>query len=141
MFGFHIRTRSLDSTIPAGSPKPIVGTPRSSNEGSPRTKVGEVDTSAPFQSVKATVSLFGDAATSPRSNNDDNNKKQPLLSRKPKNSSAADEVGSRECSRKNPFFTWPSSNWRTSGHDSNAQKPQKLKLSGNWRKPIERYRN
>ncbi|CDP06362.1 unnamed protein product [Coffea canephora] len=76
MFGIHIRTRSLDSRIPAGSPKPIVGTPRSSNGGSPRTEVGEVDTSAPFQSVKAAVSLFGDAATSPR---------------KPKNSSAADE--------------------------------------------------
>ncbi|XP_027122104.1 uncharacterized protein [Coffea arabica] len=91
MFRFHIRTRSLDSTIPASSPKPIVGTPRSSNGDSPRTKVGEVDTSAPFQSVKAAVSLFGDAATSPMSNNDNNNKKQPLQSRKPKKSSTADE--------------------------------------------------
>ncbi|XP_071912967.1 WEB family protein At1g12150-like [Coffea arabica] len=76
MFGFHIRTRSLDSTIPTGLPKPIVGTSRSSNGSSPRTEVGEVDTSVPFQSVKAAVSLFGDAVTLPRFNNDDNNKKE-----------------------------------------------------------------
>lgn len=92
MFGFHIRTRSLDSSILAGSPKPTVDTPRSSNGGcSPRTEVGEVDTSAPFQSVKAAVSLFGDAATSPR-NGANSNSSKPLLSKKPKTSPAADEV-------------------------------------------------
>lgn len=34
--------------------------------GSPRAEVGEIDTRAPFQSVKAAVSLFGEVAVSGR---------------------------------------------------------------------------
>ncbi|KAL3519256.1 hypothetical protein ACH5RR_017405 [Cinchona calisaya] len=85
MFKFHIRTRSLDSPFSLGSPKPAVETPRSSNGGSPRADVGEIDTSAPFQSVKAALSLFG---TSPRNNNNNNNiinnNNKSLLLKKPK---------------------------------------------------------
>ncbi|CAI9087106.1 OLC1v1021095C1 [Oldenlandia corymbosa var. corymbosa] len=68
MFSFHVRRNSTDSpnTLVGAPTKWMGSSPGSNSGGSPRAEVGEIDTSAPFQSVKAAVSLFGDAATSPR---------------------------------------------------------------------------
>ncbi|XP_073273143.1 WEB family protein At5g55860-like [Primulina huaijiensis] len=68
MFGFNVRTRysgpasprSVGSPVSAGSPT-IMESPRATN--SPRPDTGEIDTSAPFQSVKAAVSLFKDVGS------------------------------------------------------------------------------
>ncbi|XP_075084690.1 WEB family protein At5g55860-like [Nicotiana tabacum] len=51
--------RSTTSS-PTGSPRIIV---TRSIGGSPRSEVGEIDTRSPFQSVRAAVSLFGEAGT------------------------------------------------------------------------------
>ncbi|KAI3526718.1 hypothetical protein L1887_05980 [Cichorium endivia] len=76
MFSFQIRTRPNVATSPsrpAATPSPLTG--------SPAAAVGEIDTRAPFQSVKAAVNLFGETSpksgkpafrrTSPRSKNDE----------------------------------------------------------------------
>ncbi|CAN4089961.1 unnamed protein product [Withania somnifera] len=62
MFGFSIRTGRQNTS---GSPSSNPGSPTSA--GSPKAEVGEIDTRAPFQSVRAAVSLFGDAGSSPKS--------------------------------------------------------------------------
>ncbi|GAB4841803.1 hypothetical protein Ancab_022538, partial [Ancistrocladus abbreviatus] len=54
----------------------IIRTRRSDSVGSPRAEVGEIDTGPPFQSVRAAVSLFGDASSSPR--------EKPLVTKKSK---------------------------------------------------------
>ncbi|KAK6791160.1 hypothetical protein RDI58_010241 [Solanum bulbocastanum] len=68
MFGFSIRTgRQNASGSPSsktGSPS-SVGSPKTAGStGSPKAEVGEIDTRAPFQSVRAAVSLFGDTGSS-----------------------------------------------------------------------------
>ncbi|KAK1424133.1 hypothetical protein QVD17_19448 [Tagetes erecta] len=68
MFGFQIRTRQnvATSPIPRTSVSPGVSTTTrraaGSPKGSPNATVGEIDTRAPFQSVKAAVNLFGEAS-------------------------------------------------------------------------------
>lgn len=69
MFGFNIRTRlsGPDSPRPKDSPKQQQQQQQTSGSAtSPRNEIGEIDTRPPFQSVKAAVSLFGDAGASPK---------------------------------------------------------------------------
>ncbi|GAB4830721.1 hypothetical protein Ancab_004754 [Ancistrocladus abbreviatus] len=56
----------------------IIRTRRSDSVGSPRAEVGEIDTRPPFQSVRAAVSLFGDASSSPREKSLVTKKSKPL---------------------------------------------------------------
>ncbi|KAK1412374.1 hypothetical protein QVD17_33577 [Tagetes erecta] len=59
MFGFQIRTRPNVASSPnTRTPASTTGSPK----GSPNAVVGEIDTRAPFQSVKAAVNLFGEAS-------------------------------------------------------------------------------
>ncbi|KAK9051850.1 hypothetical protein SSX86_028478 [Deinandra increscens subsp. villosa] len=69
MFGFQIRTRQNVAASPTPirtsvSPSISTTTRRAtgSPKGSPNATVGEIDTRAPFQSVKAAVNLFGEAS-------------------------------------------------------------------------------
>lgn len=68
MFGFNVRTRQNATNSPrtprgTGSPATL-GSPRTPRgPSSPSTAVGEIDTRAPFQSVRAAVNLFGDVAS------------------------------------------------------------------------------
>ncbi|KAI3745333.1 hypothetical protein L1987_58444 [Smallanthus sonchifolius] len=68
MFGFQIRTHQNVATSPTPrisvSPGVSTSTRRAigSPKGSPNAAVGEIDTRAPFQSVKAAVNLFGEAS-------------------------------------------------------------------------------
>ncbi|KAL6553180.1 hypothetical protein OROGR_007022 [Orobanche gracilis] len=70
MFGFSVRTwqNGFGSPKSVGSPRSVGSPGRTESPGvadSPRVDVGEIDTRAPFESVKAAVSLFGEVL-SPR---------------------------------------------------------------------------
>ncbi|KAI7731480.1 hypothetical protein M8C21_026904 [Ambrosia artemisiifolia] len=73
MFGFQVKTSQNAATSPTPTPTPskvsvspgVSTTTRkatNSPKGSPNAAVGEIDTRAPFQSVKAAVNLFGEAS-------------------------------------------------------------------------------
>lgn len=84
MFGFSIRTRQNQNNAAAAAASPrtttsamVPGSPAATGsprhlgtpvaKGSPKqVEVGEIDTRAPFQSVKAAVSLFREASNSPK---------------------------------------------------------------------------